>query len=129
MAQDIGGFWWKKPANDSEKENVYGITFKDLLIGNDVFAIRGSFEHGGGPGDPFNSTVPVPDNEIPDSRWSLRKIEVWVADGAGDILQFGGQVTVAAILGFFKNQPIKFDVSLGRILKEIPIDVPGEEIQ
>ena len=61
MAQDVGGFWWKKPANDSEEEHIYGITFKDLLIGNDVFAIRGSFEHGGGPGDPFNSTVPVPD--------------------------------------------------------------------
>ena len=51
---------------------------------------------------------------------------MWVADGAGDILQFGGQVTVAAILGFFKNQPVKFDVSVGRILKEIDIDVAGE---
>lgn len=127
MAQDVGGFWWKKAANTSEEGHIYGISFKDLLIGNDVFAIRGSFEHGGGPGDPFNSTVPVPENQIPASRWSLRKIEVWVADGAGDILQFGGQVTVAAILGFFRNQPIKFDVSVGRILKEIPVDVPGEE--
>jgi len=126
MAQDVGGFWWKKAANNSEEDHIYGISFKDLLIGNDVFAIRGSFEHGGGPGDPFNSTVPVPENQIPASRWSLRKIEVWVADGAGDILQLGGQVTVAAILGFFRNQPVKFDVSVGRILKEIDVNVPGE---
>jgi len=125
MAQDVGGAWWKKPANASDEEHFYVVTFKDLLIGNDVFAIRGSFEHGGGPNDPFNSTVPVPDNQLPASRWSIRKIELWVADGAGDILQFGGQVTVAAILGFFRNQPIKFDLSLGRILKEIVIE-PGE---
>lgn len=124
VAQDIGGFWWKKPANPEEEVHIYGITFRDMLIGNDVFAIRGSFEHGGGPDDPFNSTVPVPKDEIPESRWSLRKIEVWVAEGAGDILQIGGQVTVAAILGFFKNQPIKFDVSVGRILKDIEVDGP-----
>jgi len=58
IAQDIAGFWWKKPANSEEEVHIYGITFRDLLIGNDVFAIRGSFEHGGGPDDPFNSTVP-----------------------------------------------------------------------
>ncbi len=124
VAQDIGGFWWKKPANQEEEIHIYGITFRDLLIGNEVFAIRGSFEHAGGPGDPFNSTVPVPKDQIPESRWSLRRIEVWVAEGAGDILQFGGQVTVAAILGFFKNQPLKFDVSVGRILKDIEVEGP-----
>jgi hypothetical protein len=128
IAEDIGGFWWKKPANPEEEVHIYGITFRDLLIGNDVFAIRGSFEHAGGPDDPFNSTVPVPKEEIPESRWSLRKIEVWVAEGAGDILQFGGQVTVAAILGFFKNQPVKFDVSVGRILKDIEVEGPSEPI-
>jgi len=124
VAQDLGGFWFKKPANQEEEQHIYGITFRDLLIGNDVFAVRGSFEHGGGPGDPFNSTVPVPESEIPESRWSLRRIEVWVAEGAGDILQFGGQLSVAAILGFFKNQPVKFDVSLGRILKAIEVETP-----
>jgi hypothetical protein len=76
---------------------------RNLLIGNEVFATRGSFEEGGGPDDPFNTTVPVPKEKIPKSRWSLRKIEVWVAEGAGDILQFGGQITVAAILGVVKN--------------------------
>lgn len=119
VAQDIAGFWWKKPVNTEEEIHIYAIGFKDLLIGNDVFAIRGSFEHGGGPGDPFNSTVPVPEDQIPESRWSLRRIEVWVAEGAGDFLQFGGQVTAAAIIGLFKNQPIKFEVSVGRILKEV----------
>jgi hypothetical protein len=124
VAQDIAGFWWKKPANSEEEEHIYGIAFRDLLIGNDVFAIRGSFEHGGGPEDPFNSTVPVPSENIPESRWSLRRIEIWVAEGAGDILQFGGQISLAAILGFFKNQPVKFDVSVGRILKEIEVESP-----
>lgn len=124
VAQDIGGFWWKKPANPEEETHIYGITFRDLLIGNEVFAIRGSFEHAGGPGDPFNSTVPVPEEEIPESRWSLRRIEVWVAEGAGDILQFGGQITAAAILGFFKNQPLKFEASAGRILKDIEVEGP-----
>src|SRR5829696_49676 len=38
MAQDVGGFWWKKAANNSEEDHIYGISFKDLLIGNDVFA-------------------------------------------------------------------------------------------
>ena len=128
IAQEISGFWWKKPANPEEEDHVYGIRFRDLLIGNEVFAIRGSFEQAGGPDDPFNSTVPVPKEEIPKSRWSLRKIEVWVAEGAGDILQFGGQVTVAAILGFFKNQPLKFDVSVGRILKDIEVEGPSEPI-
>ena len=130
IAQNISGFWWKKPANTEEEVHIYGIAFKDLLIGNDVFAIRGSFEHGGGPNDPFNSPVPVPADQIPESRWSLRRIEVWVSEGAGDILQFRGQVIVAAILGFFKNQPLKFDVSVGRILKDIEVESPtGPKIQ
>ncbi len=128
VAQEIGGFWWKKPAAPEEEDHSYGIMFRDLLIGNDVFSVRGSFEHGGGPDDPFNSTVPVPKEEIPKSRWSLRKIEVWVAEGAGEILQFGGQITVAAILGFFKNQPVKFDVSVGRILKDIEVEGPNGPI-
>lgn len=122
VAQDLGGFWWKKPANTTEEEHIYAINFSDLLIGNDVFAVHGSFLHSGGPEDPFNSTEPVENADSLSSRWSLRKIEVWVAEGAGDILQFGGQISVAAILGFFKNQPIKFDVSLGRILKAIEVE-------
>ena len=122
----IGGVWWKKPANPQEEQaqtevHLYRIAFKDLMIGNDVFAIRGSFEHGGGPNDPFTSTVPVPDDEVPSSRWSLRKIEVWIAEGAGDVLQFGGKVRASAILKMFKNQPVNFDVSVGRILKEMEI--------
>lgn len=122
MAQNLGGFWWKKPAHTGEEVHVYAINFRDLLIGNDVFAMRGSFLHSGGPEDPFNSTVPVENADTLSSRWSLRKIEIWVAEGAGDFLQFGGQVSVAAILGFFRNQPVKFDVSVGRILKAIEIE-------
>lgn len=126
VAEDIAGFWWKKPADEQEEVHVYGMSFRDLLVGNDVFALHGSFEHGGGPNDPFNSTVPVPESDLPESRYSLRKIDVWVAEGAGDILQFGGKVTVAAIIGLFKNRPVKFEVSLGRILKEIPLEVAGQ---
>jgi hypothetical protein len=125
IAEEMAGFWWKEPANN-EPVHVYGISFHDLLVGNDVFALHGSFEHNGGPDDPFNSTVPVPAADLPESRYSLRKIEVWVAEGAGDILQFGGKVTVAAIIGLFRNRPVKFEASLGRILKEIPIEVGGQ---
>jgi hypothetical protein len=62
--------------------------------------------------------VPVPVENLPRSRWSLRRIEVWVTDGVGDFLQFGGQLVVGAILDFFNRLPIRFEVSAGRVLKE-----------
>ena len=68
------------------------------------------------------------EDDLPSSRWSLRKIEVFVAEGAGGILQISGKCVVAAILGFFKNQPVKFDVSIGRILKEIEIQGPDPDV-
>ena len=81
-----------------EEEHIYANHFSDLLIGNDVFAIRGSFQHSGGPDDPFNSTVPVPSTRFLKAVGACEDRGVG-GGGAGDILQFGGQISVAAIIG------------------------------
>ena len=119
IAKTIGGFWWKVPKDPEDEVHIYGIDCEDLLVGNDVLSFHGSFQHGGGPHDPFESLVPVPVADLPESRWSIRRIEVWVTEGVGDFLQFGGQLVVAAILDVFNRLPIRFEVSLGRVLKEV----------
>lgn len=125
VAEQIGGFWAKVPTEPGDEHHIYGIQFENLLIGNDVFSVAGSFVHGGGPNDPFASTTPVAEADLPASRYSLRRIEVWVTDGVGDFLQFGGQLVVAAILDFFDFQPVQFEVSLGRVVKQVEgIDQP-----
>ena len=119
IAKTIGGFWWKQPKDPEDEVHIYGIACEDLLIGNDVVSFHGSFLHGGGPNDPFESLVPVQEADLPESRWSIRKIEIWVTEGVGDFLQFGGQLVVAAILDQFKRLPLRFEASAGRVLKEV----------
>jgi hypothetical protein len=119
IAKTIGAFWWKEPKDPEDELHIYGIACEDLLIGNDIVSFHGSFQHGGGPNDPFESLKPVPVEDLPQSRWSIRRIEVWVTDGIGDLLQFGGQFVIAAILDFFNRLPIRFEVSAGRVLKEV----------
>jgi hypothetical protein len=132
IARIIGGFWHRESDDEEDEFHIYGIAFEDLLIGGDVFSVRGSFQHGAGPGDPFASTVPVKPEDLPASRWSLRRIDVWVTEGVGEHLQFGGKLIVAAILDLFKLQPIQFEVSLGRIAKRLegfPEPLPFVELQ
>lgn len=119
MARQIGGFLARVPTKLEDEAQVYGIEVENLFIGDDVFAARASFVHGGGPNDPFVSTTPVPNANLPSSRWSVRRISAWVAAGAGDFVQFGGQVKVAAILDWFNNQPVVFDLSCGRVARMI----------
>ena len=132
VAKEIGGFWGREPKEPEDELHIYGLVCKNLMVGKDVISFRASFEHGGGPNDPFMSTVPIDPADLPESRWSIRRIELWVTDGVGDFLQFGAKLTVAAIIDIFDYLPVNFEASAGRIMKQIegfPEPMPFVELQ
>jgi len=119
VAAQVAGMWAPKEAAVGSL-HVYGGEISDLFWGSDVFSAKFSFLHGGGPQDPFESQGPVAEADLPDHRLSLRRIDLSVTNGVGDVLQITGHVRAGAIIDFFDNRPLMFDLSLGRVLRDVP---------
>jgi hypothetical protein len=128
-AARIGAYWMAEvPSSMAPEVNVHGGEVTGLLINGNTFSATFAYVHGGGTDDPFESPTPV-SKEVVDSlssQFSIRRMDLSITGGPFDVFQISGSATAAVIIDFFKYQPIKFELSIGHVVKAIPGSKPEE---